>query len=134
MPSMAVRATIFSLDGGEDFDELKGAQGNDTLVGTTLSATDIDALIGGAGEDQFVLGNDKGVLYSNAGEEDYAWLVDFDPLKDILQLKGSASDYTVNDIEINSISGLGIFDGEEDLIAITANTELDLTADYVNYV
>ncbi len=122
------------LFGGKDFDELKGAQGNDTLVGTTLSATDIDALIGGAGEDQFVLGNEQGVLYSNAGEEDYAWLDDFDPLEDILQLQGSAFDYTVNNIELNGISGLGIFDGEEDLIAITANTELDLTADYVNYV
>jgi len=40
----------------------------------------------------------------------------------------------VNDIELNGISGLGLFDGEEDLIAIAPRAELDLTADYVNYV
>ena len=53
---------------GEDF--INGGQGDAPLVGTGLSATDIDGLTGGEEKDFFVLGNTQGVFYSNAGNQD----------------------------------------------------------------
>lgn len=91
-------------------------------------------MTGGDGKDTFVLGNDQGVFYSNTGEQDYALLVDFNPAKDTLKLNGSADDCSIDAIELNGISGIGIFDTKEDLIAIAQGTELNLSAGYVDFV
>ncbi|MGF1480804.1 MAG: calcium-binding protein [Cyanophyceae cyanobacterium] len=121
------------LFGGAGFDDLNGGQGDDTLVGTNLSATDIDALTGGEGQDTFILGNEQGNFYSNAGAQDFALIVDFNP-EDLLVLNGSAADFSLDNVAQNGFSGVGIFDSEQDLIAIAQGFELDLTAGYVDYV
>ena len=56
-----------------------------------------DTLIGGKGEDLFILGSDSGILYDDgkkkSGKKDFALLKDFDPNSDSLQLHGSAENY-----------------------------------------
>ena len=84
------------LTGGEASDTLVGGAGNDTLTGIDSSgfsfgSGEYDTLRGGAGADDFILGDRDGSYYEGRG---YATITDFDPLEnDIIQLFGSSDDY-----------------------------------------
>jgi uncharacterized repeat protein (TIGR01451 family) len=129
------------LIGGDGNDELLGGQGNDTLDGacTSQGVGQIDRLTGsgGAGDDVFVLGNQLGVYYLGNGNNDFAYITDFDPTNDQLVLVGSPMDYTTSNITLNitgiNITGQGIFFGG-DLIAILQYSAANLNSDDVIYI
>ena len=103
------------LEGGKGNDILQGGDGSDILngVGTeyNVGVGEIDLLNGGNGPDAFILGDKYKAYYddgdnSTTGFADYGFIKDFNPTQgDIIQLSGSASDYT-----LESFFGLtGIF-------------------------
>ena len=51
-------------------------------------------LVGGAGEDTFILGDAIQSYYLGQGNEDYALIQDFNEAEDLVQLHGSTADYT----------------------------------------
>ncbi len=95
-----------TLFGGTDNDQLHGGQGNDTLNGTQPNNFEVqfgeqDTLIGGAGRDLFVLGDQKQVYYDDRnpnteGGADYALIEDFNPQQDKIQLKGDRNSYKLS--------------------------------------
>jgi RTX calcium-binding nonapeptide repeat (4 copies) len=95
-----------TLTGTSSDDVLWGGLGNDTLTGANASTAgvgEIDILIGGGGQDKFVLGDATSVFYDDrksatAGLQDYAIVTDFNIAEDTIQLKGAASDYTLGAI------------------------------------
>ena len=111
------------LDGGNNQDRLNGDDGNDTLIGgtdndlldggfgnDTLDGIDPnnsqgigeqDTLIGGAGADLFILGDEDFVYYDDRnsateGSTDYAWIEDFNPARDKIQLRGDRNLYDLS--------------------------------------
>jgi len=83
-----VTGTSYGQDG------IKGGTGNDTLNGFG----GLDALWGGDGADRFILGDVTKNYYDDGnttspGTGDYAQINDFNTLQDVIQLKGSASNY-----------------------------------------
>ena len=101
------QANVITGNGGDNFlygaygnDSLTGAGGNDVLNGTLgvlKGAGEIDQLTGGSGADTFVLGDASNVYYAG-GASDYALITDFSVTQgDQLQLKGTASNYYIND-------------------------------------
>jgi Ca2+-binding RTX toxin-like protein len=94
------------LTGTSSNNVLWGGLGNDTLTGANASTAgvgEIDTLIGGGGQDKFVLGDATSVFYDDgksatAGLQDYAIVTDFNIAEDIIQLKGAATDYTLGAI------------------------------------
>jgi hypothetical protein len=115
-----------------------GHCGKDTLVGTTEVGRGMgehDTLIGGRAQDTFVLGDTHGSYYLGGGNSDYATIQQFDLKKDIIQLTGSAQDYSifysqgVASLYHHSSAGC-------DLVAQIDSpcTGLDLNANYFNYV
>ena len=85
------------LYGGTGSDTLEGGAGNDVLDGSDAIAAgyfETDILGGGLGADTFVLGNANQAYYLGGGDKDYALIRDFNAAEDIIQLHGSASDYT----------------------------------------
>lgn len=98
-----------TLNGNSGRDVLKGGTGNDLLRGQAgddwlegigadsvgLGSGEVDVLVGGAGTDIFVLGNEDSIYYSGGRSNDFAKVMDFDAAEDIIQLKGMASDYTL---------------------------------------
>jgi hypothetical protein len=129
--------SIFSIiygDGGND--TITGGSGLNLLHGSNdmlLGAGEQDTLIGGTGGDgnQFVLGGGQGGYYVGGGNNDYANIYNFNTGTDIIQLSGSATDYTI------TYNGgvASIFMGG-DLIAKIHNAPLglSLTASYFSYV
>lgn len=98
-------------------DVLLGGLGNDTLVGVTSGETgvgQVDILLGGGGQDKFVLGDSNNVFYNDgkaksSGTLDYAWILDFNSTKDTISLHGSASNYTLGSVpdSLNSVGANG---------------------------
>ncbi|MEL7501588.1 MAG: calcium-binding protein [Cyanobacteria bacterium J06554_6] len=99
--------TDSTLLGGTGADILIGGPGNDTLVGANeLQTSGIDRLTGGAGQDQFVLGdfgrgNPPSVFYTQSPNRtitgpNYAWITDFNPAEDILLLPGNIEQYSLS--------------------------------------
>jgi len=140
------------LRGGLGDDSLAGDRGNDYLTGgfgdDTLDGVNkvrvfndrveekayIDTLVGGAGEDRFILGQSNGSYYNDFRGRDYAYIADFNLDDDTLQLHGQ-SDYLVFSAPD---SNSGIFEkinGGYELIAVLNgnfdNSILDTNADYV---
>jgi YHYH protein/von Willebrand factor type D domain len=100
--------------GTVESDSLFGGESNDILVGSTTSQSnlfgEIDLFTGYQGADTFVLGNTKSIFYAGAGVNDYAVIQDFSSQQgDIIQLKGSSSDYVLNGISNQYATGTGIF-------------------------
>lgn len=131
-----------TLQAGAGTDELDGGEGDDVLIGAFVpeltEGVNIDELTGGVGSDTFILGDENGKFYAAAGDQDFAVIADFDFTQDIIQLNGTASQFTLAPVEQSGVSGLGILAGEnQDLIAIIQapdSASIDLTASYFNYV
>ncbi|AFY70220.1 conserved repeat domain protein [Thalassoporum mexicanum PCC 7367] len=130
-----------SLIGGDGNDVLLGGEGNDTLDGacTSQGVGQIDRLTGSgfSGDDVFVLGNQLGVYYLGNGNDDFAYITDFNPDGDQLVLVGAPADYTTQTISLmvegRNIMGQGIFFGG-DLIALLQQSAADLNSDDVVYI
>ena len=114
---------------------LEGRGGNDWLSGTTIDlagANERDSLLGGAGSDLFVLGDDTQAYYTMSDDDDYVIIQDFDASVDFVQLYGSTNDYTQE--QIGSDSYLRLAETNE-LIAIFANTlDLDFSGSDFSFV
>ena len=86
-----------TLYGGSGNDTLEGGAGNDVLDGTDAIAAgyfERDLLGGGLGADTFVLGNADQAYYLGGGDRDFATIQDFKASEDLIQLHGSAGDYS----------------------------------------
>lgn len=92
-----------NLVGGGGNDTLSGLRGNDTLIGVdrssaTPGSNETDVLIGGQGRDTFVLGDVTNTYYKGAG---VSLIQDFQQNRDVIQLHGQLSDYTIVGNSIN---------------------------------
>ena len=107
-------------------DILIGDCGNNPLTGsdgTWNLSHNVDMFSGESGAELFVLGNKNHVFYNSAENCDYASIQDFAVGQDKIQIKGSASNYILNDSPIPGISGTAIYWHETgatvgDLIAV----------------
>ncbi|MEO1622807.1 MAG: LamG-like jellyroll fold domain-containing protein, partial [Cyanobacteria bacterium J06632_3] len=110
------------LIGNSGNDLLFGEGGNDTLNGTSSSAAgafERDALTGGTGSDRFILGDASRAYYLADGADDYALIRDFSASEDLLQLFGSASNYT----QQQQGNNLHLYYGGTELMAIFENVD-----------
>jgi len=140
------------LNGGNGRDQLVGGEGNDTLIGGNgpdtligvnpnsqrLGRGEVDTLNGGNGPDLYVLGNAKGVFYTdgNAGQlglSDYALITGFGT-GDRIQLKGNAADYRLQNLGISTQIFLRESSGPGELIAIVQGARLNLSSSQFTYV
>jgi hypothetical protein len=111
------------LYGGKGNDDSQGGNGADILIGVDPIATlagrgELDKLNGGSQADVFVLGDAQQAFYLGQGNLDYA-LIDGFKLEELdkIQLKGSASNYSLG-IDVSGLpKGTGIF-LENDLIGV----------------
>ncbi|GEM_PF-1689237 len=132
------------LDGGANNDELRGGNGNDILIGgngddvlvgadiNDLGANSVDTLTGGGGADIFVLGNSDSVFYTANGVGDFAKIMDFNLMEDLLQVKGSIADYTATNQNKGTIMMLAQT-GEEIAFLKDIKAE-DLNSDHFIFV
>ena len=121
--------------GGDGSDTLIGGSGNDTIVGGSLEDLgqgEIDYMTGSGGSDTYALGDTEHVYYNYQGEGDYAWITDYDPASDSIQLK-SGGDYQWQDYSIGSSSGTAIF-YQNDLIGYLEGYSADAAESNVNFV
>jgi Ca2+-binding RTX toxin-like protein len=107
-----------TLLGDRGNDTISGGNGNDLIKGaesSNLGRGEIDTLIGGAGQDTFVLDNfyNDGSPFTD-GRGDFARILDFKVGEDLIQLSGPRSNYELRPIA-NSLQGgsaaqdMGIF-------------------------
>ncbi|NER00060.1 MAG: hypothetical protein F6K30_25740, partial [Cyanothece sp. SIO2G6] len=105
---------------------------DEILTGTN----EADILVGGLGQDTFVLGDATQPYYNAAGRDDYAWIQDFQPADDTLVLHGSANRYST--AIANGHTELWLRptgDHAAELIAYFAQTpNIQLYGDSVQYV
>ena len=137
------------LDGGKNNDILYGEVGDDILIGggqnntlfgkdgndTFIGGNGQDIIEGGSGKDRFVIGDENKVHYTNQNWYDHAIIKDFEPQEDTIQLKGSASDYTIESANSLGIYGTGIF-YQGGMIALVGNMSpenFSLNENYVAY-
>jgi Ca2+-binding RTX toxin-like protein len=154
--SLAGDAGADTLTGGLGNDRLSGGDGNDRLIGVDpliaggrvgFGAGEVDTFIGGAGKDTFILGDATRVYYEDGdplttGESDYAAIADFNPDRDVIQLKGSADVYNLDFFTTGEgrIDAALLFDAgvtaREELIGILQNVspELNLTVPAFTFV
>ncbi|MFM7424329.1 MAG: calcium-binding protein [Elainella sp.] len=101
---------------------LLGGDGDDILSGSpdrfTFNPTAIDTMTGGAGRDRFVLGDQSSVFYidsdPNTANDDslsngFAIITDFTIGQDVIQLKGSPSDYRLDLFSGSGVSRAVVF-------------------------
>jgi Ca2+-binding RTX toxin-like protein len=106
-----------SIIGGLKNDRIDGRDGNDTLTGSDGVGRGVgqqDTLTGGAGNDQFILGDSSGAYYKTKGNDDFANITDFGA-GDLIQL-GSGDTYSTTRTD----TGFDLFvttGGAHDLIA-----------------
>lgn len=144
-PSPSIPTPSF-VYGGNGNDTVRGTAGDDKIwgvaaAGTKIGKGTIDKLYGGAGNDVFVLGDQRGVFYNdgngkNAGMKDYGQIMDFQA-GDKIQLHGALSDFLFVAGTVNGSKGLqifldtnsnGIFDSRDELIGHVAGVN-SLTPD-----
>jgi Ca2+-binding RTX toxin-like protein len=131
-------SAIMSGDGGND--KLIGGSGNDTLNGsnaTLRGVGEIDTLTGGGGRDTFVLGDAQGSYYLGSAGLDYAKITDFSTTNDVIQLAGTAQDYTISYGSAGCHGSVASVSYHGDLIAsisLGGTTPLDLTAGYFQFI
>jgi uncharacterized repeat protein (TIGR01451 family) len=133
------------LMGTTGSDNLTGSLGNDIPVGIIPSQRnpgtgELDLLTGSQGSDTFVLGDKNSAFYLASGGQDYALIQDFSLQEgDIIQLKGSASEYILGSVSTNPAAGTGIFLASEpnELVGIIAGLQpqtLTLTSPVFQFV
>ena len=103
------------LTGGTGNDRLVGGNGRDTLIGVSplldgmSGMGEIDTLVGQAGGDTYLLGNESSRFYVGMGNSDYAIVRGFNSRQDTIVLQGSAADYSLGRTAENLPRGTGIF-------------------------
>ena len=121
------------LTGGTGNDRLVGGNGRDTLTGVSPlldgmgGVGEIDTLVGQAGGDTYVLGNENSRFYVGMGDSDYAIVRGFNSRQDVIVLQGGAADYSLGRTTGNLPRGTGIFslnDGN-DLIGVVQGPRLN---------
>ncbi|MGB5899895.1 MAG: SdrD B-like domain-containing protein [Geitlerinemataceae cyanobacterium] len=138
------------LYGGKGNDNLRGGSGTDVLTGiNTLDALpglgEIDRLRGNADIDTFALADSDRTYYNDgddthSGFGDYGWIQDFTVGEDVIQLSGSASNYSLAESPSGLPTGTAIFletGSTDELIGIVRNVplaQLDLTDSSFSYV
>ncbi|MBE9244096.1 calcium-binding protein [Microcystis aeruginosa LEGE 00239] len=129
------------VNGDTGNDELYGQNNNDTLQGTNNGTGEQDYLVGGTGNDRFILADTTKTFYDDGnstlpGDNDYATIADFNTTDDIIQLRGSSSNYLLSVDGSNTKLYINKPGSERDeLIAVINNqTALSLTASYFSYV
>ncbi|GAB4546362.1 MAG: hypothetical protein Tsb0014_40830 [Pleurocapsa sp.] len=133
-----------NLVGGKGNDIVLGEQGNDNLIGVNpLEANpgygEVDILRGDTGNDVFVLGDENRVFYNHQGTRvegfnDKVFILDFNSSEDIIQLHGSAVDYTL--VTVNSSTQI-FYDnsGTQELVGVVARVSgLNLNGTEFSYV
>lgn len=111
--------------------------GDSDQVGTFLFQDLLNILEGNPPSirtDRFVLGDWNRSYYTNAGYNDFAFIVDFNPKQDVIQLRGTAADYQF--VSVPSL-GTAIFKqktvGNADLVGVVWNFDLVPTGTNVQY-
>jgi hypothetical protein len=141
------------LLGGTGNDRLSGDSGDDILIGVDPNSInpgrgEIDTLtdIGLSSiyeRDRLILGDANSVYYNDGnansnGTGDYALLSGFVRDRDIIQLKGTANDYSLGAAPRGLPSGTAIYwrgDGQLELIGIVSQqSNLNLSSNYFSYV
>jgi Ca2+-binding RTX toxin-like protein len=134
------------LNGGTGNDSLTGGSGNDTFVGFDVNKInpglgELDSLNGGTGSDRFILGDKANIYYddqdtSTTGNTDYALIADFNPNEDKIQLQGTASNYLLQVVGLDTKLYIDKVGSEPDeLIGILSNViGLNLTSSAFQYV
>ncbi|MGF1499245.1 MAG: pre-peptidase C-terminal domain-containing protein [Elainellaceae cyanobacterium] len=134
------------LFGSQGNDFLDGGRGDDVLTGvnplvSAAGSREADVLIGGRGDDVFVLGDSTQVYYddgfaSTPGITSFALIQDFQPGRDVIQLRGEPANYQLSSDLTNVPEGIGILlnvPGQAELIAVVQGTEV-LTLDSDDFV
>ena len=138
-----------TLDGSTGSDSIAGTAGMDIisgvpLVGSSLGAGTVDKMVGGAGNDVFVLGDVRGTFYNDgssrsAGTGDYGLIQDF-ASGDHIQLSAKAGLYFLSATTQGGVTGTGIyldtnaskaFDSTDELVGLVANTSGLLSSDFI---
>lgn len=128
--------------GGSGNNNVRAVRGTEGLIGVNPNSTnpgfgEIDTLTGGGVGDQiggdatdvFVLGDVNNVYYQGGGATDYAIIRDFEtiaqsPQPDVLQLKGTSSDYSASGNGLLYKGDLiAVFDGatQSDVLSAVSN-------------
>jgi hypothetical protein len=90
-----------------------------TIVSNDINNTStIDTLQGTTSTDLFILGDISEVYYNDNGNADYALITGFQGGRDVIQLYGSAADYSVTPSSNGLPEGMAIYDDSNDLIGI----------------
>ncbi|MDJ0736010.1 MAG: M10 family metallopeptidase C-terminal domain-containing protein [Nostocaceae cyanobacterium] len=118
-----------TLIGGTGSDTLVGGSGNDILIGYS-GGTEYDILMGGTGTDTFVLGQSSGVFYQGNG---FGRITDFNWLYDYIQVKGSRSQYSLQNGNWfgNSAQDTAIFFGNDAIGVVQDSTNVNFDRDFV---
>jgi hypothetical protein len=135
-----------TINGGAGDDTIDAGGGNDLLIGVNQIGVnpglgEVDTLSGGAGNDRFILadltwiGYDDGLINSD-GFNDFALIADFDIAEDVIQLRGSSSDYLlrVSGLDTNLFINKPGAEPDELIAVIQNKTGLSLTGIYFSYV
>lgn len=114
--------------GGDGNDYLEGGIGNDYLDGSNprfRGIGELDLLVGGEGQDTFVLGHRNGVYYTQGGaSQDFGVIIDFEQ-GDRVRLNGDASQYVLGyDAESDSTAIGYLGSGSFELIGVFADQDL----------
>ncbi len=118
-PTAQFRVSETSLTAAtEGRDQITGTISDETLSGVPLGSLlkgrgTIDQLIGGGGNDRFLLGDASGRFYDDgdnatSGSTDYAFIKDF-AAGDLIQLAGRASDYILGTARVEGFTGTAIY-------------------------
>jgi Ca2+-binding RTX toxin-like protein len=136
-----------NLTGGPGNDQLVGGNGSDTLTGSSSGTgiSDFDVLVGGPVDengnpltdgvrDTFVLGDANNSFYANAGVDDFALIVGFEPGVDQLSLNRTLTHFLVYPSSQIGLPGTEIYaalpDGSFDPVAAVVGldfADIDLT-------
>jgi len=121
-------------DGGSDI--LKGEDGNDTLIGSSnfnIDSYEYDTLTGGAGYDDFVIGESVGNYYEGVG---YAIITDFNAAHDQIQINGNSREFFLSFANVlggaSADTVIASYANPFDSLAVIQdNTNIMLGADFI---